>query len=170
MKAPAIPDPGPLRELTHAARVDRLVASEKLRSWVDAEQLDLLAVMAADPTPDSSLTQHAIEKDWIRDDVACALRLSAAVATDRLHLATTLTDRLSPTLAALRAGHITVLHARVLAEATLPLDGELTADVEARVLPDATTTPWPNAGSCAPQSRTGWPNSGLCSPPTPPLA
>jgi hypothetical protein len=139
MKAPTIDDPGPLRDLTHAARVDRLVALEKLRSWVDAEQLGLLAVMAADPTPNSSLTAIAIEKDWIREDVACALRLSAATVTDRLHLATTLTRRLPATLTALRDGDITVLHARVLAEATLPLDDEVTAEVQARVLPGAAT-------------------------------
>jgi Domain of unknown function (DUF222) len=50
-----------------------------------------------------------------------------------------LTERLPATLAALGAGDITLLQARVLAEATLPLDQQLTTEVETRVLPGAVT-------------------------------
>jgi hypothetical protein len=54
-----------------------------------------------------------LDKHWVREDVACALRLSATTAADRLELATELT-RLPATLDRLERGEISTHHARHL--------------------------------------------------------
>jgi hypothetical protein len=82
-----------VQRLSYAGRVDALAALERQRSWIDAQQLRLLAVMAADP-PVKSPTE-ALDKEWLKEDIACALRLSALTAADRLQFAKAMT-RLPP--------------------------------------------------------------------------
>lgn len=69
--------------LSHPGRVDLLVALERQRAWIDAQQQRLLAVMATDPHPGLAPCE-ALDKHWVREDVACALRLSALTASTRL--------------------------------------------------------------------------------------
>lgn len=119
------------RRLSYAGRVDLLVALERQLSWFQAQQHRLLALLGAQaPVADPA------GKDWIREDVACALRLSAGTAADRLELARELT-RLPGTLLLLERGEITTHHARCLAEAIVGLDGETARAVESAVLPSA---------------------------------
>ena len=113
------------RRLTHAGRVDALVALERQMAWLAGLQQRLLAAMTRD--------QHSGD-NWVREDVACALRLSAITAQRRLSVAQTLTDSLPTALAALESGTISYLHAMNLAEAIYPLDTETAAAVENRVL------------------------------------
>jgi hypothetical protein len=61
-------DPG---GLSAAGRVDLLVALERQAAWVAAQQQRVLARMAAD---------SADERNWVREDVACALRLDCRAA------------------------------------------------------------------------------------------
>ncbi|HEY8676954.1 MAG TPA: HNH endonuclease, partial [Candidatus Dormibacteraeota bacterium] len=89
------------RRLSHEGRVDALAAMERHISWIQAQQHRLLAVMAADPVV--STPAGELDKQWVREDVACALRLSAVTASDRLELATALT-RLPATLDLLERG------------------------------------------------------------------
>jgi hypothetical protein len=72
--------------------------------------------------------------DYTREQVGAALRLSPGTAERRLAIARTLVDRLPATLELLRAGQITYLHARKLAEAVTPFDDQTTAKIEQRVL------------------------------------
>jgi len=133
VKPLAVLDP---RRLTHEGRVDALAALEKHIGWMQAQQHRLLAVMAADPAAVG--TGHGdLDKNWVREDVACALRLSTFTAADRLHLATELT-RLPATLDLLERGDITTHYARSLAEAIVGLDDATAAAVEQAVLPKAT--------------------------------
>jgi Domain of unknown function (DUF222) len=133
VKPLAVLDP---RRLTHEGRVDALAALEKHIGWMQAQQHRLLAVMAADPAAVG--TGHGdLDKNWVREDVACALRLSTVTAADRLHLATELT-RLPATLDLLERGDITTHYARSLAEAIVGLDDASAAAVEQAVLPKAT--------------------------------
>ena len=85
-KALAVLDP---RRLSAQGRVDALAAMERQLAWWQARQHRLLAVMAADPVLKTPLDE--LDKHWVREDVACALRLSAGTAADRLELATELT-------------------------------------------------------------------------------
>ncbi len=118
-------DPG---MLSYGGRVDVLVALERQLAWLAGVQQCVLAAMAAD---DVSADR------WVREEVGCALRLSALTAQRRLAVAETLAGTLAETGRALHRGRIGYLHALTLAEATYPLDDETAAAMEARVLPRA---------------------------------
>jgi hypothetical protein len=118
--------------LSQAGRVDLLVALERQRSWIDAQQQHLLAVMAADPIQADA--QQALDKRWVCEEVACALRVAPVTAAARLALADDLVNRLPATLAALRRGDVSLRHAVVLSDALAPLDDERATVVETSVL------------------------------------
>src|SRR2546423_14415651 len=114
--------------LSAAGRVDALVALEQQAAWIAAQQQRVLASMAVG---------EADDRNWVREDVACALRLSGLTAQRRLTVAQTLAERLPATLALLDRGQISYLHAASLAEAVYLLDAKQTRAVEERVLPRA---------------------------------
>ncbi|MDQ6850402.1 MAG: 13E12 repeat family protein [Actinomycetota bacterium] len=122
--------------LSQHGRLDLLVAMERLKSWADAQQQHTLALLATHPAPVPT-TSEAQSKQWVREEVACALRLSFGTAAARLHTATELTDRLPATLDALQRGELSPLHARILTDAVTDLDDPAATAVEARVLPRA---------------------------------
>ncbi|HEX3336378.1 MAG TPA: DUF222 domain-containing protein [Jatrophihabitans sp.] len=126
-------DPG---GLSHGGRVDLIIALERTRAWLDAQQQRVLALMAADPVPHPSL-EHAQAKEWVREEVACALAIAPRTAASRLHDATELVTRLPATLAMIEAGDLSLLHGRVLVETVRSLTDAVTAQIEARVLPRA---------------------------------
>ena len=70
------------RRLSPEGRVDALAAMERQLGWWQARQHRLLAVMAEEPVMPTPLGEVA--KDWVREDVACALRLSTNTASSRL--------------------------------------------------------------------------------------
>jgi hypothetical protein len=115
--------------LSDAGRIDALVACQRLQGWADAQQLRLLAAVAASADPAG--------KGFVREEIGCALRLSPAVVSATMSVATELTSRLPATLAVLESGAISVRHARLLAEAVIALSDEAAAAVQARVLPRA---------------------------------
>lgn len=79
-------------------------------------------------------SQAPLDKGFVRDEIGCALRLSPAHVSDRLHVATELVRRLPATPALVESGAISLAHARVLAETLTPLDDQLATKVETRVL------------------------------------
>ena len=127
----AVLDP---RRLSAEGRVDALAAMEKQLAWWKARQYRLLAVMAEEPVVKTPLDE--LDKHWVREDVACALRLSATTAADRLELARELT-RLPTTVDLLERGGLTEHHARHLAEEIRTLDDAAATAVEAAVLAKA---------------------------------
>ena len=124
--------------LSAAARVDALEELAALRAWADAQEQRVLAAMAepGDP-PRSSADAAVVEKQFVREEIACALRLAPSSVNARLHIASELVARLSETLAALERGMISLPYARCLAEVVGPLSDELALRVQARVLPAA---------------------------------
>src|SRR6266700_4378795 len=122
--------------LSHAGRVDLLVALERQQAWLAARQQRVLAAMA-DHTADAADPADRTGTSWVREDVACALRLSGITAQARLHTATDLTHRLPQTLRLLDRGAISYLHARALTDAVTALDHRTATDVETRVLAKA---------------------------------
>jgi hypothetical protein len=112
---------------SEAEQIDALVALQRLQAWADAQQLRLLAAMAA---PDSD----DLSRELVAAEVGCALRLAPATVDAKLREATELRHRLPATLALLETGEITARHASVLAEAVAALADELAAAVEQRVL------------------------------------
>jgi hypothetical protein len=119
--------------LSHAGRVDLLVALERHAAWLAAVQQEVLAAMAADPVAAADPVDRT-GRAWVREDVSCALRLSGVTAQRRLDVAQSLTGDLSATLALLRRGEISYRHAQTLAEAVEELDGKQRHLVQERVL------------------------------------
>ncbi len=119
--------------LSHAGRVDLLVAIERQQAWLAARQQRVLAAMAEHPA-DAADPADRTGASWVREDVACALRLSGVTAQRRLAVAEALTGPLLATLRLLDRGAISYLHALTLAENTYNLDSATTATVEDRVL------------------------------------
>jgi Domain of unknown function (DUF222) len=139
--ASATPGPGVVEPLvwsapdalSHEGRIDAIAATERQIAWLHAHQLTLLAALAQHTAPG----QPDAGKNWVREEVACALRLSGQSAQARLALAEQLDGRLPATLAALARGQITLLHAMALAEHAYGLDEDTTTAIETRVLPGA---------------------------------
>lgn len=121
--------------LSYPGRVDAIAAIEKQVAWLQAQQLRLLAEVAVSG-PDVEGESTDLSKQWAREDVACALRITPGTAIDRLALARELT-RLPATSAALARGELTLFHARALAEATRPFPVAKASAIEAAVLPSA---------------------------------
>jgi hypothetical protein len=119
--------------LSHAGRVDLLVALERHAAWLAAVQQQVLASMAADPVAVADPVDRA-GRAWVREDVSCALRLSGITAQRRLDVAQALTGDLTATLGLLRRGEISYRHAQTLAEAVEELDGKARQAVQERVL------------------------------------
>lgn len=117
--------------LPHAGRIDALVTLQARISALYAAQLRLLGVLATDP-PTVSLPGRD-DRQWVVEDVGCALRLSPGVARARLAEAAEL-RRLPDATRALDNGSISVEHVRALVEATQPLTDEVAAAVQSRVL------------------------------------
>lgn len=119
--------------VSHERRVHALASIRRQRAEIDARETQVLAVMAADPPP-SMDGSPALNKQWVREDVSCALRVSPNVAADKLYTAHQVANRLPATLAAMRAGGIDARHAHRLAEATNALPDRAASKVERRVL------------------------------------
>ena len=98
-----------------------------------AVQLRVVAVVGDDPAAVGSPSQ-AVNKNWVREDVSVALRLSAVSAGSRLAMAGELAHRLPATRDALERGQLTVHNARYLCEAVAGLDDSDAATVQDAVL------------------------------------
>ena len=123
--------------LDHAGRVEHLAAIATMRAGLDAHQTRLLAVMAADPDPYRDGTNEALSKEWVREDVACALRVPSSTAGAMLHTAASVASRFPATLALMGERQITGRYAQRLNEATLHLPLDAARKVEKQVLPKA---------------------------------
>src|SRR5215212_1426547 len=104
---------------------------EHVIAHAQAQQLKCFMALALRKTPDGHIDEHTA------DEFALALNISCASANRRLSLAWELTERLPETLAALERGELDLPRARVIAGGTRGLSPELTAQVQARVLPKA---------------------------------
>jgi hypothetical protein len=116
--------------------VEAMAAWARLAAWATAGQLAMVAELARRREPDPSHSSEGWR--YAADEVAAALAISGRAAGAQLALALEL-DRLPGTAAALAAGRIDPVKARVIAEATGPLPDPAARAVEDRVLPRAGT-------------------------------
>jgi uncharacterized protein DUF222 len=123
--------------LDHAARIDHLAAIARMRADLDARETRLLAAMAADPDPYRDGTGEALSKEWVREDVACALRVPSAVAGAMLHTAVASSTRFPELVAAMDRREVNGRYAQRLVDATSGLSQAAAAEVTRRVLPQA---------------------------------
>lgn len=125
-------------DLSHDERLDLLLELDRLAARVAARTQRVLAAVHRDPPPMlPGAPQKIRDKAFVRDEVACLLRLSPLVAGGRLHDAADLVSRLPATLADLEAGRFSFWHARALLEGTSAVDPTIARKVERHVLPRA---------------------------------
>jgi Domain of unknown function (DUF222) len=131
------------------ALAESLPAWRRIASWAAAGELAAIAELSRRRVP--QLWDHRDEPDEAVgisaeavmvsreaiEEVALALTLTHWAADVQAHLAVSLTRRLPATLAALSAGRIDLPRARLVEEATAPLDDEDAQRAEARILPRA---------------------------------
>ncbi|MCC3652443.1 HNH endonuclease [Streptomyces sp. S07_1.15] len=124
-------------QLSTTGRIDALKAWERHTSWIQAQQVGLLADIEADALEAAPNELGWVDYDWnfACEDVACALKLSGNTAADRLAVATALEGRFPTTVSLLERGEICYLQAKAVAEVTGTLDPEAAGRVEAMVLP-----------------------------------
>src|SRR6059058_3461020 len=111
--------------LSQKERVDALLVLEQHRAWLDGLQQQVLAEVSLGDTS---------EDKWIKEEVACALRLAPQTAGARLKNAEQLCTRLPATLGLLLDGRISELQARAVTEASYVLPDDRLAGYEERVL------------------------------------
>lgn len=120
--------------LSRTAALDALEDLQRDKAAAEARELRLLArIDELDEAEHPGLR-------WNRESVSTILRCAPVTARGRLGQARQLVDTLPLTVAALAAGRITPMHARVLAETTAVLDAATTDRLEARVLCKAETS------------------------------
>lgn len=107
-------------------RICLLQAWERQNSWLMAQQqVAMIGLVGGGPKLDS---------DWVREEVACGLRISGDAAGHRIHVARVLHRQLPATTAALVSGQLLWQHATAIVDACAELDPELCPLVEQRVL------------------------------------
>ena len=77
--------------------MELLAAIRRQRAALDARETLVLAAMAADPDPYRDGTNDALSKEWVREDVACALRVPSSTAGAMLHTAASISSRFPAT-------------------------------------------------------------------------
>jgi hypothetical protein len=133
---------GALAELYDDELIGVIRAWRRIESWSNGGLLVAIAELArrrpADRTPAAARGQFPAQlSEFIGDEIAAALTLSARTADTYLDLALDLATRLPGTAQALRSGVIDYPKARLIAEATRILTDADARAVEALVLPDA---------------------------------
>ena len=134
--------PGRIAGLDDDELIGALRAWRRLESWTAAGTLAVAAELArrrpADRAPAAAPGQFPDQpSEFVADEIAAALTLTGPAAGTCLDLAMDLAIRLPGTAAALRAGIIDYLRARIIAEATRILSGQDARQAEDRILPGA---------------------------------
>ena len=123
-----------LRGLSHAQRLDHLVEQERIIAAAQAEQIRVLATIDADPPP--AALPGCADKDWVHEEVACALKVAPGTAALRLAEAS-VAARLPGVLGALADGRVSGFHVRALTRRLLGVPPAVAAAVAEKVLPAA---------------------------------
>ncbi len=123
-----------------ADRMAALATARDLRIAAEARETAWLAALAADPDPyGDGGGSGVLDKGWIVEDVACALRVSSAVAAARLHVAHQLATRFPAAFRALQERRLDLGCATRLVDAAEALPDDALAAIQADVLADAAT-------------------------------
>ena len=128
--------------------IERIGSWEQLKAWAEAGQLAEIAELAARrrSADERERAEHAARggqgepgqlMEFVVDEVALAARTSRMAASHRLDLAQDLTRSLPQVYAALQAGSIDLVRARIIAEGTRTLDRDVRAAVAQAVLAKA---------------------------------
>src|SRR5579875_3128480 len=124
------------------ARVEQLIALQKLERFAQAQELRVLAAVAldpdgigvSDPARAADPAGGVDQKHYEFDALALALHVGHESMPQRMFEAIQLVQRLPRTVAALEDGVISLTHCRKLVEHAARLDDHKPAQVETRVL------------------------------------
>src|SRR5579875_2946892 len=124
------------------ARVEQLIALQKLERFAQAQEVRVLAAVAldpdgigvSDPARAADPTGGVDRKHYEFDALALALRVAHESMPQRMFEAVQLVQRLPRTVKALEDGWISLIHCRRLVEHAAHLDDQKLAQVEERVL------------------------------------
>lgn len=119
--------------------IEAMVAARRLASRAQALELAAVAELVRRRRAEGEeprVTALAPE-EYVHDEIAEALTLTAASADDLVRLATGLTERLPATFAALADGDLDYTRARAMWHATAQVGDAVAAAIETRVLPRA---------------------------------
>ena len=116
----------------HDQHLDEIVEVERQINYWQARQLRAIAALADDPLPLPSITE-ARDKRWVREELACELKVSSMTAGFRLTLACSLVGNAEGLVKLLETGEITMRHLYVFADATKHLTDEQQQAVADRV-------------------------------------
>jgi hypothetical protein len=134
--------------LTDGGLIDAMTSARRLTSRLQAVELAAVAELvrrraAEDVDP---RVEAVAPRDYVHDEVAEALTLTAGAADDLIRFATDLTDRLPDTFTALAAGDVDCAKARTLWRGTDQIGDELAAIVETRCCPKPPARPRVRSG------------------------
>jgi hypothetical protein len=127
-------------ELTAYGRLGFVRAHQRLVSWTESLVQPVLVDhvglvdQAAHLTNTAQHDRHLVQQARLAE-VATTLRISESTARNRLETARMLVGHLPLTLGALRTGHLSPMHVRVLLEAVAGVADDCLAAVEERVVP-----------------------------------
>ncbi|HEX6445873.1 MAG TPA: DUF222 domain-containing protein [Streptosporangiales bacterium] len=113
--------------LSHDDLLVAVALVERCKAVLDADQQPLYAALA-DPDPGGG------DGEWVRDELALAVKLSANTCGSRLMVGRALTARFPDTLGLMATGQVTYWYGRALVDETAWLTSEKAAVVEKRVL------------------------------------
>jgi hypothetical protein len=119
--------------------VEMMVAARRSASRMQALELAAVAELARRREAEDEVSGVGVlsPRDYLHDEVASALRVTATSADYLSRFATELTGRLPATFAALAAGDLDYARARTVWHATAQVDDEIAAQIEARLYPRA---------------------------------
>jgi hypothetical protein len=129
-----------ISDVSDGGLVEVMVSARRAASRAQAVELAAVAELARRREAEDEMSGVGVisARDFLHDEVASALSLTAASADELIRFATELTGRLPATFTALAAGELDYAKARTLWQATAQVRAEVAAAIEARVLPRAT--------------------------------
>jgi Domain of unknown function (DUF222) len=126
-------------DVSDGGLVEVMVSARRSASRARAVELAAVAELARRREAEDEMSGVGVicARDYLNDEVAAALSLTAASADELIRFATELTGRLPATFTALAGGELDYAKARALWQATAQVSAEVAAEIEARVLPRA---------------------------------
>ena len=124
----------------YAERIALLSQIAARRAADDALQLRTLAALAQDVPPwlDETAERRAVEKQWVREEISCALAISSVTVAGMLAEAAYVTEVVPEAVDALAAGRVTARQVSLLASGICGLDRAVATAVAQRVLSGST--------------------------------
>ena len=84
-----------IQSVEHDALLDEVAETEAQIAYWQARQLHALVAAAAHPLPLPTMPE-AVQKRWVREEIACELKITSSTAEWRLSMAEDLLGNVSP--------------------------------------------------------------------------